>query len=354
MEMENNLLPQGGQDTSVLARLTYARQILAEVRTLPQAKEIMDVAVAAEVYAKQRQLGEEAERYAFEIRLRAERKIGKILIETPKNPGAKGIGPIAVPKGNHNTPTLKEMGLTKKLSMLAQELARLPEEQFEEFATGIRDARELKRLLKKPKSRKENDFYPTPGPLVNHLFERVPEIELTHRILEPCAGRGDLWVEMQRRQRARVDALDIEPGFEECRRWDATERQAWQIRADSAFSAELLDKPDLSRWAQEWTISNPPFDQAEKIVPLAWEYSRVGVAFLLRLTFLEPCNGRAEWLEEHADQLRYVLTCNPRPRFRDDTTGTDQATVAWLVWLKDWSWEKKGIAPPVQFIRKWR
>lgn len=334
------------EGAGVLQRLTHAHQILAEVRTLPEAKDLFDVAVAAEVYAKQRQLGEEAERYAREIRLRSERKIGEILSSTPKNPGAKGIGTSAVPIGNHTPPTLKDLGFTKKFSMLAQKLASLSEEEFEEFATGIRDAKTLKQRLNQPKQRKENDFYPTAAPLVTGLLDHVHDILPNHRVLEPCAGDGAMWQILSQRQSVAVAAGDIAPQFDECFQWDATNPDDWEKR-----DWELEEK----LWAQDWTITNPPFNAAEAILDLAYRHSRIGVAMLLRLSFLEPCNGRAHWLEDHANELRYAIPVNPRPQFRDDTKSTDNSTVVWLVWLKGWSWEKDlKIAPPFQFIRNWR
>ncbi len=40
-----------------------------------------------------------------------------------KNVGAKGIGTSAVPKENHTPPTLAELGVDKKTSMVAQQHA---------------------------------------------------------------------------------------------------------------------------------------------------------------------------------------------------------------------------------------
>ena len=57
--------------------------------------------------------------YAHSIKVEALRRLGEILKAGPKNRGAEGIGPIAVPKRDHNTPTLAEMGLDKKTSALA-------------------------------------------------------------------------------------------------------------------------------------------------------------------------------------------------------------------------------------------
>jgi len=63
--------------------------------------------------------------------------LGRMLRETPRNTGAAGIGPIAVLKENRNlTPTLADMGLSKKTSKLAQDIASLPEMQKERLKKG--------------------------------------------------------------------------------------------------------------------------------------------------------------------------------------------------------------------------
>ncbi len=54
------------------------------------------------------------------------------------NTGAMGIGTSAVPEENR-TPTLAEMGIDKKLSSHAQQLAAVPEPDFEEALETWRD-----------------------------------------------------------------------------------------------------------------------------------------------------------------------------------------------------------------------
>ena len=66
--------------------------------------------------------------------LEAERKMGEMLRDTPRNVGAKGsavTGGVQLPVRD-NTPTLAELGLTKRESSEAQKLATLPEATFQE------------------------------------------------------------------------------------------------------------------------------------------------------------------------------------------------------------------------------
>jgi hypothetical protein len=71
------------------------------------------------------------------LRLQAERRLGEMLRLMPKATGAKGVGPIAVPSENRNqTPTLADIGITKKTSMRAQQLAAMPAAKFALVASG--------------------------------------------------------------------------------------------------------------------------------------------------------------------------------------------------------------------------
>lgn len=66
---------------------------------------------------------------AVEYKLRAERRLGEILKGTEKATGAKGIGKArsAVPdEYRTQPPTYFDLGLTKKVSSRAQQLAGIP------------------------------------------------------------------------------------------------------------------------------------------------------------------------------------------------------------------------------------
>lgn len=117
---------------SALAKLENAAKMLAEVRDARDAKDLIAKASAAEHYARKAKLGEDAITYAHAIKIDAEVLLGGFLKATEKNTGAKGVGPIAVPDGYHNAPTLEELGVTKKLSAEAQALHTIAEEQPEQ------------------------------------------------------------------------------------------------------------------------------------------------------------------------------------------------------------------------------
>jgi len=133
-----------------LARLDAASRALAEASSVYEAKDVRDTAEAvrrvAQV-AKNRDL----ELQAAEIRVRAERRLGELLIEY-------GIGRGAhfrkVTLGNSLPPSLDEIGIDKRLSRRAQSLARLDPAEFEarlavwREEAERREARVLSSLLK--------------------------------------------------------------------------------------------------------------------------------------------------------------------------------------------------------------
>lgn len=75
----------------------------------------------------------DAERHAAEIRVRAERRCGELLAEMPKNKGAAESGTQRgmTQSQNGTASTLSDLGITKRQSSDWQQLAAVPEEQFE-------------------------------------------------------------------------------------------------------------------------------------------------------------------------------------------------------------------------------
>lgn len=322
-----------------LAKLDQARSLIAECRAIPDAKRLADVAKAAEVYARQAQLGEELEQYAREVRFRAERRIGEFLVESPKNPGVRGRFAGGSNENRLEVPTLKELGIDKKLSSRAQQLVLLPEEMFQQLVIGNLTLSKALRSVTR-KERVANDFYPTMPALTQALLERVP---IEGRVWSPCAGEGGVSKVLQDKG-LDVECGDIDPRFEGCQFFDAADPQCWRDR-DEAQEDHI--------WAQDWTVDNIPFSKAHDILDLAHRHTRIGIAFLLRLSYLEPCKERCNWLQTWSDQLTHLITFSPRPPFRDEP-GADSVTVAWFVWQKAFSWKALGVDCPFQFVYGWR
>lgn len=152
------MLQQLAVKDSVIERLSRASEMLVEAKSMQEVKKIMDVAGAAKIYAKRQQLGEEAVQHARSIELEAMRRLGELLIETPKNKGAQGHQLKAVPKENRLkdfTPTLAELGASKKIASLSQQLARMPKKEFEQVRDGIVGMAEAFRQVKIEKRNSE-------------------------------------------------------------------------------------------------------------------------------------------------------------------------------------------------------
>lgn len=75
--------------------------------------------------------------YAYSIKIEALRKLGEMLKETPRNQGGnpKQLS-TSTKREQVETPTLEELGVTRKEASIAQKLASLPKDQFEEVKAG--------------------------------------------------------------------------------------------------------------------------------------------------------------------------------------------------------------------------
>lgn len=119
----------------VIVRLGKALVALREAKTIQDTKKVLDVATAAETYAKRQSLGQEAIDYAHDIKIEALSQLGRMLKATPRHPP----GPDKTDRSQNGTdlpPMLSDLGLDKKTSSIAQKLASLPPEQFEHVKAG--------------------------------------------------------------------------------------------------------------------------------------------------------------------------------------------------------------------------
>lgn len=118
---------------SALVLYESAVDALAECKSVDEVKDWADRAAATQAYAKMAK-DKRLEVDAAEIRIRAERRLGEMLIEQKAagglSTGAMGVGKSAVAR-NDRTPTLAEVGVTKDLSSRAQKIAAVPKAEFE-------------------------------------------------------------------------------------------------------------------------------------------------------------------------------------------------------------------------------
>lgn len=192
-------------------------------------------------------------------------------------------------------------------------------------------------------TRHDSDLYPTEYPITRILLNSVRHIG--GNVCEPCAGPG--WMS---------DILSHDPRINRVLTNDIDSQWDTDFVSDATV-------PDAKVWtgmnrSYDWVITNPPFNGALDILRNAWDRSNVGVAFLVRLSFLEPTGersgNRGDWLHAHKDNMTLLeIFSQPRPSFTGDGK-TDNVSVAWMVWEKNFSWSKLGIVSPFQFAMRWK
>ena len=115
-----------------IALLSSAQQALAEARTVDEVKDVRDKADAVRHYARQAKLGQELVIEAAVVKLRAERRIGQILRETPLATGVEGNQHDLSP-GEPNGVLLQDLGISKSHSSRMQRIADLDDSAFEQY-----------------------------------------------------------------------------------------------------------------------------------------------------------------------------------------------------------------------------
>lgn len=197
------------------------------------------------------------------------------------------------------------------------------------------------------RNRHDHDFYRTPALLTRTLLSRV---QLKGNVLECCSGDGAIAQELEKHRYQssyhvtfNVLTNDLVGQFCNQANVDVTQEASWDNLTHGLLSAEQSGKIGWNHSSRllpfDWVITNPPFSKAHKIVPLAYKYTQTGIAMLLRLSYLEPCSNRAQWLQQHRHNLSNLIVFSPRPKFRSDTSGSDSVTVPWFVWRKNWTGE---------------
>jgi hypothetical protein len=163
------------------------------------------------------------------------------------------------------------------------------------------------------KNRNPNDLYTEQRAATLVLLKYAPEIG--GAILEPCDGTGNISRELIHKFGAiNVHTNDID-----------TQHGGKDFYLDAA-------KPET--WAmwnhRMWVVSNPPFNLAPLIVPLALKHARVGIAMFLRLSYIEPTIMRRDWLRQNPPSRIINLW---RMSFTPDGK-SDSVTCAWFIWHK--------------------
>lgn len=160
--------------TAALAKLDAATRMLAEIRTVVDAKRVVDMAEAARTYARKAQLGLEAQNHAAEIKLKAERKAGELLAKMEKNRGGRGKGTADTLSAVLGTTRTRAQSQSSRW----QAIATLPQEAFDAYLddpktrTGELTEADLLRMARQASDRERRDK-PAPVSLPEGVYSVV-------------------------------------------------------------------------------------------------------------------------------------------------------------------------------------
>lgn len=152
----------------VVQRLREAEMGLRRATRIDQVKLVADVAAAQYIFATRQRLVEEVIGYAREIKTFALARLGELLNESAESKvraprgqrrsrggGSKGSKREPLPDA---PPTLSDLGIDKKTSSVAQQLAKLPAKELKSIATGTTTLSKIRRQGKKAVLRQRADL----------------------------------------------------------------------------------------------------------------------------------------------------------------------------------------------------
>ena len=168
-------------------------------------------------------------------------------------------------------------------------------------------------------TRRANDAYYTPDALAERLVSILP-LRANHTVCEPHAGGGAFLRAIEKRTPHTV-AMDIDP---EC----PVLRTVTHAIQQDFLMEDLRAGHGWPERPFNWVIGNPPFEDAEKHVRHALSLASDGVAFLLRLAFLESVKREAFW-EQHP--CSDIVVLNKRPCFTGNGK-TDSCAYGFFIW----------------------
>ena len=175
-------------------------------------------------------------------------------------------------------------------------------------------------------SRKQYDAYYTEQGLTLELLKYL-NLTRYKTILEPCVGDGHIRDIVQARYpHLQYTTNDIDFTKEADHHYDA---------AGSRLYMEDIQMSELVHIRERYwdcCITNFPYNVQDAILPLVWDHVEL-LAFIPRLTWLEPTKTRAKFLQDNKKHCRYQIVFNPRPRY--DSKGSDNVTSMFIVYDKN-------------------
>lgn len=165
------------------------------------------------------------------------------------------------------------------------------------------------------------DLFPTPPWATRALVEWISSQDVRvweQSVWEPAAGLGHMSNTLAEFFNT-TEASDAYPYGHHHWLWD--------------FIAD--DHRTDQRWVADWIITNPPFKLAEEFCRIAIRRANIGVAMLVRTTFLEGVGRHRDLFS--ITPPTYVLQFTervPMHRGRLEERGSTATSYCWLVWIK--------------------
>mgnify|MGYP001248614004 CR=1 FL=1 len=136
---------------SQLVLLDEARQRLAKVASVDEAKKIRDQAAALEHYGRQQRLSLDAVNKAGEIKVRAERRIGELLERVPRESvaqrgkrGGEARGKTPPASATPLQQACERAAISPDMAKDCQKLAAIPAPMFEAAITAMQTDEEVR------------------------------------------------------------------------------------------------------------------------------------------------------------------------------------------------------------------
>ncbi|MCW2242787.1 SAM-dependent DNA methyltransferase [Azospirillum canadense] len=171
------------------------------------------------------------------------------------------------------------------------------------------------------------DFFPTPAWATRALCEHVIGL-FGHIAWDPACGRGDMVRPLQEYALAVAgsDVHDYGAGF-------------------PVHDFLMPYTPDGIGCA-DWIITNPPFRLGIEFARRALELADVGVALLVRTTFLESAERYRFFTECPPAVVAQFAERVPMVKGRLDRTASTATSYAWIVWAKGHTDTRLRWIPP--------
>lgn len=182
----------------------------------------------------------------------------------------------------------------------------------------------------------ELEYYPTPPWATRALIEalRARGLLTGQSVWEPACGEGYM-------------ARPLAEAFEAVRATDIFDYSATFPEQDGVVDF-LLDWPDPGAPpASDWIVTNPPFARSLEFAELALRRARLGVAFFVKVQWLEGMTRHRRIFSRHTPRLiLHFAERVPLAKGRmDPDLRTNQAYI-WIVWVKRPLLDRSpGLAP---------